>query len=308
VPRRSIRRPDLEPYQRELALMIDDALKRGQRGDGEDQKHWKPWTNRSFADKACVAENSVSNWRDPDRRMPPEDIGPVLKVFYGVIDRFKDDKARMKLLWQLARGYIVDDDARAKNWAVGKSQNLQGIASLVTLRTHTPVPWNDGTMRLAITLVITPDRDLCYRGKAIIVGLTEALLCLESSTFQPAWKSLPSQRGLPNFVLTAAGDRIIGPIDPVTGMIDGEPLGDEYLMVLETVATDDAPATVAVHAPRGSFRVLARAGGGSAAKSPDRRSANQEAVVNALFHEQLRDRDDHDRAVLSRAPIGPRAS
>jgi hypothetical protein len=308
MPRRSIRRPDLEPYQRKLALMIDDALKRGQRGDGEDQKRWKPWTNRPFADRACVAENSVSNWRDPDRRMPPKDIDPVLKVFYGVTDRFKEDKAKMKLLWQLARGYVVDDDIRARNWEVGRSQNLQGIANLVTLRTHAPVPWNDGTMRLAITLVITPDRDLSYRGKAITVGMTEALLCLESSAFQPAWKSLPSQRGLANFVLTTAGERIVGPLDPTTGMIDGEPLGDEYLMVLETVATDVASATVAVHAPRGSFRVLPQAGSGTVEKSRDRCSANQEAVVNALFHEQLRDRDDHDRAVLSRAPIGPRAA
>ena len=58
-------------------------------------------------------------------------------------------------------------------------------------------------------------------------------------------------------------------------MIDGEPLGDEYLMVLDTIATADTPATVAVHAPRGSFRVLPGTGGGStatAAARPERES------------------------------------
>ena len=104
----------------------------------------------------------------------------MLKVFYGTIDRFKGDKAKMKRLWQLARGYIADDDMQSANWPIGKSQNLQGIARLVTLRTHAPVPWNDGTMRLAITLVITPDRDLSYRGKSVTIGLAEALLCLGS--------------------------------------------------------------------------------------------------------------------------------
>ena len=109
-------------------------------------------------------------------------------------------------------------------------------------------------------------------------------------------------------MLTAEGDRIVGPLDPDTRMIDGEPLGDEYLMVLETIADDDAPATVAVHAPQGrAFRVLPRNGSHSTAKAIVRRSANAELVVNALFHEQLRDRDDHGRAVLARAPIGPRA-
>ena len=73
MARRSIQRPELECHQRVLAWMIDDALKRGQRGDGENEQHWKPWNNRSFADKA--PENSVANWRYPDRRTPPQDTG-----------------------------------------------------------------------------------------------------------------------------------------------------------------------------------------------------------------------------------------
>ncbi len=157
MPRHSVRCTHLEPYQRALAAMIDDALRRGQRGDGEDPKHWTRWTNRSFAAKAVVAENSVANWRNPDLLMPPEDIMPLLKVFYGVIDRFKDEKAKMKRLWQLARGYVDDDGPSDRSWLPGKPQNLQGAVKLVHLREHAPVPGNDGSMRLSLTLVITPD-------------------------------------------------------------------------------------------------------------------------------------------------------
>jgi hypothetical protein len=308
MARRNIRRPELEPHQRALALMIDDALNRGQRGDGENEKHWARWNNRSLADasRGIFSENAVANWRDPDRRMPPEDIKPLLKLFYGTIERFKDDRAKMERLWRLARGYIVDDEAPASGWAAVRTQNLQGQVDLVRLHTHQPVPWNDGTLRLAITLVITPDQDVSYRGRAVIIGLSEALLRLDASGLQPAYKALPSQRGLPHFVPSAAGDRIIGPLDRDTSMINGEPLGDEFLLSLENLATepDDKPATVAVCASRGSFRVLPRSMGGNIRQPAARRLANQNAVVNALFFEQYRERDDHDRAVLARARIG----
>lgn len=75
MARRNILRPELEPHQRALALMIDAALKRGQRGDGDNEKHWTPWNNRSFADAShgVFSENAVANWRDPAR---PQTDGP----------------------------------------------------------------------------------------------------------------------------------------------------------------------------------------------------------------------------------------
>jgi hypothetical protein len=151
MPRRSIRRPELEPHQRVLAHMINNALNGGQCGDGKPERFWMPWTNSKFADVAKVSERSVANWRDPDALMPPEDIQPLLKTFYGNIDRFKGDRGSMERQWRLARGYIVDDeDVHSSDWEVGKSPNLQGTASLVTLQTHPPVPANDGTLRLSI--------------------------------------------------------------------------------------------------------------------------------------------------------------
>jgi hypothetical protein len=303
MPRRSIRRPELEPHQRALAAMIDDALTRGQRGDGTSEKHWLPWKHAIFADKAGVSESSVANWRDPDAMMPPEDIQPLLRTLYGAIDRFKVDKEKMQRLWRLARGYIVDDDVAAEDWRISRSLNLQGVARLVSLQAHRPVPWNDGTLRLSITLIIKPDRELSYRGKAITIGLTDALLCLQAGAYQPAYKSRPSQRGVPNFELAVDGDRVVGPLDPLTGMIDGEPLGDEHLMALELVEGAPGPTAVAIYAPRGSFRVVPSANGSPEAQSQRRCSANQSAVVNALLHEQLRNRDDHDRALLAFASV-----
>jgi len=308
MPRRSIRRPELEPHQRELARMIASALDRGQRGDGTPEKLWVPWTSARFAEDAKVSERSVGNWRDPNKLMPPEDIEPLLKSFYGFIELHKIEKAKMKKVWQLARGYIVDDSQAVKDWDIHKSQSLQGTATLVRLETHPPVPWNeDGTVRLWITLIITPDHDLSYHGKAITIGLTEALLCVEPGQYQPAHKSRPSQRGITNFTVAAGGERIVGPRHPTTGMIDGEPLGDEYLMALEEVVGGSGPITIAIHVPRGCFRVLPHSSEGSDRTSQTRTSVSQDVVINALFHEQLRDQDDHNRAVIARGNINLRA-
>jgi len=314
MPRHSILRPELELHQRALAAMIDDALKAGQRSDGDDPKYWTPWTNRALADKACVAENSVANWRDPDRRMPPEDIKPLLKVFYGKIERLAEDRARMERLWRLARGYIIDDEPEQKKWEIAKkwevawTANLQGMVRLVDLRAHPPIPGNDGTMRLSLTLVITPDHDVTYRDQAVIIGLTDALLCMDSNGWQAARRSFVSERGHPNFELSAAGARIVGPRDAATGMINGEPMGDDDLAVVEPIGAGDAPINVAVHAPRGSFRVLVRAGKSIQGAPADRVSRTQNLVLNALLHEQLRDRDDRDRAVLARVTVQPRST
>jgi len=306
MPRRSIRRPELEPYQRALALNIDDALKRGQRGDGTLERHWTPWTNSKFAEVAKVAERSIANWRNPDLLMPPDDIQPLLKTFYGNIDRLKDNRATMEKQWRFARGYIGDNDAPIIDWELGKSANLQGVANLVILQTHAPVSWNDGTMRLSITLVISPDRDLSYYGKAITIGLVDALLCVEPGLYQPAYKSRPSQRGIQNFKISAAGDRIVGPLDPDTGMISGEPLGDEYLMGLEVTEGGRGPIIIAIHASRDSFRVLPTSPADPEGKRRHSCSVNQNAVINALFHQQLRTQDDHNRPVLACATLGLR--
>ncbi len=302
MPRHSVRCTHLEPYQRALAAMIDDALRRGQRGDGEDPKHWTRWTNRSFAAKAVVAENSVANWRNPDLLMPPEDIMPLLKVFYGVIDRFKDEKAKMKRLWQLARGYVDDDGPSDRSWLPGKPQNLQGAVKLVHLREHAPVPGNDGSMRLSLTLVITPEQDATYDKKGIVIGLMEALLCMNSEHWQATRQSFVSERGHPNFRLSAAGARIVGPVDDATGMIDGQPLGEDELAVVEPVGSGEGPIQVAVHAARGSFRVLAKLPGGTTKHV----SRTQDAVLNALLYDQYPDRDGVDRVILAQATIQPR--
>ena len=303
MPRRSILRPELEPHQRALAAMINAALDAGQCGDGDDPRHWTKWTNRGFADKAGVSENAVANWRDPDRRMPPENIQPLLKTFYGTIERWKDDRAAMERLWRLARGYIVDDEPAGRRWTVPHAPNIQGTVKLVTLRPHAPQPGNDDTLRLALTLVITPDSNVSYRGQAITIGLADALLCLESDGWQPALRSLISERGHANFRLSAAGAWITGPADPATGMLNGEPLGEDYLAAVEPVGDGGGPIKVTVNAPRGSFRVFAGAAGGA----PDQRcSTNQTAVINALLHEQFRDHDDQDMAILARGTIQPR--
>ncbi|WP_158932671.1 hypothetical protein [Acidisphaera sp. S103] len=304
MPRRSIRRPELERYQRELARIIDDALNRGQCGDGTPERHWKPWTNTQFADIAGISERSVANWRDPDALMPPYEITPLLKCLYGDIDRFKADRAAMHRLWQLARGHITAHEVPSTDPRSDKSPNLRGKATLITLQAHAPTPLEDGTMRLSITLIISPDRDLSYRGKAITIGLAEALLTVEPGLYQPTHRSRPSQRGLRNFKISAAGERIIGPLDRTSGMIDGEPLDDEYLMDLEVAESGAGPINIIVHASRNSFRARISPLSGTEAKMPQHCSINQNVVMNALFYEQLKNQDCHNRAVLARITVG----
>jgi hypothetical protein len=130
---------------------------------------------------------------------------------------------------------------------------------------------------------------------------------VESGLYQPTYKSRPSHRGIKNFEISAHGDRIVGPLDPTTRMIDGEPLGDEYLMSLEVADGGSGPIVVTIHASRGSFRVIPSTASGSRGKRPRSCSVNQTVVINALFHEQLRDQDDHNRALLARATLGSRS-
>ena len=248
------------------------------------------------------------HWRDPDRRMPRADIEPLLKAFYGTIERFAGDKAKMRRVWQLARGYVVDDGQGDKDWAIGRPLNLQGAVELVTLRAHTPIPGNDGTMRLSLTLVITPDDNVTYRGRAVTIGLTDAWLCMDSESWQPTWRSLVSERDHPNFRLSAAGARIVGPRDTAIDMIDGEPLGDEHLAVVEPIGIGGGPINVAIRAPRDSFRVLVGGSKGTQGSPPEHVSSTQKLVLSALFHEQLHDRDDRDRAVLARVTVHPRSA
>jgi hypothetical protein len=305
MARRSIRRPELAIHQRRLALAIDRALNDGQRGDGQPQQTWTSWTNLGFAEIAGVAEGSIANWRDPDKLMPPVDIQPLLKAFFGKIDKFKGDCASMRRLWQLARGYIVDDEAVPKNLGITRSSKLQGEIELVTLQTHVPDAKNDGSMNLSITLIISPDRELQYGGKAITVGLKEALLVVDPGCYQPAFGSRPSQRQLPNFKASAAGERITGPVDPETGMIDGEPLGDSHFLTLEPVDNAVGPVAIGVHASRESFCVVRR--NVSNKRADVSCSPNQTAIINALFSDQLRNQDDRHRAILARAELTPRA-
>ena len=57
--------------RRHLAGLINDALERGQRGDGTPMQHWERWSNVRFADRASMAVAAVRTWRDlenPGRR------------------------------------------------------------------------------------------------------------------------------------------------------------------------------------------------------------------------------------------------
>jgi hypothetical protein len=179
LARKSTKRPELEPAQRDLAKMIDSELNRGQRGDRKSsEKYWTRWRVAEFAKAAKISESSVQNYRDSEKLNPPDNIIPLLNAFYGDIEKYQPARDKMHSAWQLAKGYITDGPLAPPLWDIDNPKAFTEPVELVQLGLHQPVPGNEGTMRVTGTLRLHPDMDCEYEGRAVSIGLTEALVAI----------------------------------------------------------------------------------------------------------------------------------
>jgi hypothetical protein len=278
--------------------LIDAELTRGQRADGTPPQDWRPWVNAKFAATFAASANAVANWRNPSRLNPPDNIVPLLNTFYGDQAPFAAQRQAMLKLWRQARGYDVDDAPPLPVLAVTERKSFQGPVYLVDLRAH-PVPANDGTVRLAATLVISPDDGVLFQGKAVSIGLTDALLTLQSAAWQPTHLSMIGEKPHENYVRIAQGTRIVGPRDR-WGRLDGLPFGEEPIAIIERIGKNDGPVTLTVLAPPSSFDVRTRAAPDASTPFEERAvSDTQKVVLDALFQEQLTSHDERRAAVLA---------
>jgi hypothetical protein len=102
------KKQELSKQRRHLAGLIGAALKKGQRGDGVRELSWAPWTNVAFTGKVAAEDSTVRDWRDRNRPVPPVNIMPLLRVFYGDHEKFAEARSGMMKAWRRATGTAYD--------------------------------------------------------------------------------------------------------------------------------------------------------------------------------------------------------
>ena len=301
--RRPISHPSLVQHQRDLAYLIDAELTRGQRADGTDPTAWRQWTNANFAATFKASASAVANWRNQVTLHPPDNIIPLLKTFYGDDPEFAAKRLAMQALWRRAKGFDTDDQSpEVAVLTPADRKNFQGPVRLVDLRAHS-VPANDSTIRLPATLVVSPDDGVVFQGKAVSIGLTDAVLAFQSTSWQPAHMGMIGEKPHEHFRPIPQAARIVGPRDKF-GRLDGVPLGEEPVAIIERIPnTEDGPVTLSVLAPQGGFDVRVRASPDAPIPAEQAVSPTKKIILDALFQEQLTNHDDRRAAILAQVTL-----
>jgi len=297
MPRRHESSEGLTRARRQFGKLLDAHLKRGQRADGLSQEHLQPWTNFNFAGVVNVSPNSVANWR---HETLPEDVLPILDALFGNRPEFAGHRRDLKEAWAQAKGLVPMDGEEEYDgdecgeWLIIDSYLTPGIAEL---RLHPPRSGNaSGTYYLDATLVIdTGEYD--HEGDTLLIGLREAFLSVQSSSYQVAKNSIIGDRSdHANFKLTVGGTRVVGPLDD-RGCLHGNPLGDEYMAVIEPVGERDEPVEVALRAGRRGFDITRADVSGDAPRDPAA-DINKDAILNVLISKG-REKDPQGRVLLA---------
>src|SRR5262249_40983809 len=138
------------------------------------------------------------------------------------------------------------------DWTLLGSQITDGLAEL---QLHSPRPGNmPGTFYVDATLrIMTGLYD--YKDRTVAIGVKDAFLSLESQSYQPAKNSMIGIRAAhPNSQPDIGGVKIKSPVDE-WDCLCGDPLGEDYVAVIEPAGEGELPVTVSLHAGRLSFDV-----------------------------------------------------
>jgi len=288
--------------RRHLALLIDTALREGQRGDGTPRANWEPWTDTSFANRLNVSASNVNDWRNRQDPVRPNNIVPLLNAFYGKLPEFAAARREMDRAWDRARGIDTEDPPDP-----GKveTRKFSDIAEVVYLLLNQPTPQNLGTLLVPYTLRLFCDQDqqidIKVNGKPVRVkfeiGLTKPLFIVESQNWQPVQDTIFRRKKhrctvpgpVPDSVLIT-GDR------DGRGRIVGEPLEDEPHIIMESTGVDgDGQITMSVQVPRDGFSVALTDAGPV--------SATQSDVLDAIFAEAVPRDASGRRLVVAKAAV-----
>jgi hypothetical protein len=291
--------------RRQLAAMIDDALKIGQRGDGTSKQRWEPWTEVEFAKKTGTGASTVSDWRDRENPTRPVDIRPLLNTFYGTILAYAEARAGMLKAWKRAGGIDEDDPPDPRD-----IKSFSQIAEVVHLMVNQPTPDNYGNLIVPYTLRLRCDENRQIEIKvdgspvtlAMDIGITKPVFKVRSDVWQPVQDSLFRKKKHPQTAPGPCPDSVV-----LTGERDandrvvGEPLEDEPRFLMEkSSANSDASITLSIVVPRDGFSVTL------CGEAPV--SITQQDVINAIFAEAIpKDRENNNRLEVASAVVKPGA-
>jgi hypothetical protein len=293
----------LLPVRRAFAILLDEHLRHGQHPELPEAR-WKPWTNIDFAASVGASPNSVANWRNQRAPIPPDDIIPILDALFGDSPQFAVHRRDLKDSWERAKGIkLADADGdieRDDDWSFLSRTRTSDLAA-VTLRQ--PKRANPaGCYYLNCSVEFGPLFMEDEHGRTVMVGLHDAKLQIDcdGSGFQIAQNSMLGLRA-PNAHVEPGVDSVSvhGPM--INGVLDGNPIGDDYIAMLEPGSPGDGPVSL-------TLTTLSRAVQFSYAREadqplvPDSDKPNRVAILNILFGEAL-PRDTANRLLLARASM-----
>jgi hypothetical protein len=172
------------------------------------------------------------------------------------------------------------------------------VDGLVTLNLH-PTPGNtDETFRLDATIsfgILPYD----HNGTTVEIALTDAEIAITSNAYQPASRSRVCDRSDHPCLkpVPGGGIAVVAPLR--RGAIYGDPLGTDYLALMERVTEEEGPVTV---------EIRARTTASVRTESQDATvSVNKQAIIAAILAEGER-KDPMGRLVFARGRIRRRSS
>ncbi|MGJ4952488.1 hypothetical protein [Bradyrhizobium sp. HKCCYLS20291] len=280
----------------------------GTRPGGQPDRKGEIWHLGLFAAATTISERTLRNIRGGQR--PSNRIHYLVeRELFGDSEYYEEWKTRLRK----ARKPIhagKDDAAPLSDWQILGGRFTDGLAEA---RLHSPRPGNvpnsfyvDATLRLG-----RAKHD--YEDRTVSIGLAEAFLSLESPSFQIAKGSMIGERGEhPNFEPEVGGAGIKGPCQELDGCLQGDPLGDEYVAIIEPVGDGKeevigdvtGEVSLSVHAGRAMFQVAEVGDKGELLQTA--LTTNKQGVLNAIIGDGL-GRDRQGRLILARARMRRRS-
>jgi hypothetical protein len=249
---------------------------------------------------ATAVPNAIAHWRNAFKPVTPDKsvIQLILDVLYG--DRFPQHRQAMLELWEMARGRVLDggpDELSPDTLLDWDDRSSIPVLRGVDLRLHRPRGHNEpDTMRIEGSLWIEP-AEYEHPAGPVVIGIREPFLSVESERYQTAKQSLVSERGNKNFERANRAAKIVLPKDH-RGRIKGDPLGEDYIAIVEPCADGEEQVTVMLTTSQRGFDVTKL---GNTKREIDH--PNRDAVLNALIVAKLDKHPATDRAIVARAQM-----
>jgi hypothetical protein len=183
-----------------------------------------------------------------------------------------------------------------------KRSEQNPFSSIVELRLYPPGPTGEVNAKLLFgSALYDLEPEQGERPRTVSISLRNARLAIGAASCGPAEGTMLGEReetqNAEHFTRVAGGVEITGPLQD--GVLDGNPIGNHYLGVMERTEVGSEPFAVAVAAHRRSFVVAdADAALPSAGASLD----NKDAFLNVFIYRRCH-RDEENRAVLAEAQI-----